>query len=509
MKIYFLSLWLLATATTVFGQASLHLRVRSQETHVAVPAAVLIETSSGSQWRETDATGALEILLFVGERVELTLSAAGFHPLTTYFIPEFGQDIQAEVLLDPLIRATQTDVVDRCRITGYVSDAQTGQPLAGALVETAIDDEVVTTNAEGFFQYETHQFAAISAPSVAPMRTKIRVHKPGYGMYVMEDFLLTPGGHTVVLSLERGNARFSQKQVNGLLDRQLSVKNEEETEENLLKPENVNACTANASIRVGTSCSCNTCTGVSVMSLEAYVESGLDNEWISSWASNSLKAGSVAYRSYGAYYTTHPHNGTYDLASSTCRQVWGAETATSCINAARATAGEVLMQNGTTARSEYSAENNAFACADGYTGSPTLGWPCNADNVCLGKTASGHGRGMCQWGSQRWASGQSQLYTWILDHYYTIGGVTRCTLGGSTSVEKLRGNMVLTPNPATDFLTITATRVPTQVLLHNSLGQKVFATNELMIDVSRLPKGLYFVTLVFADGIQSSPLQVQ
>ncbi|GAA4470333.1 hypothetical protein GCM10023093_31430 [Nemorincola caseinilytica] len=189
-------------------------------------------------------------------------------------------------------------------------------------------------------------------------------------------------------------------------------------------------CTPGATIRVGTDCTCNACSTVEVMSLETYARTGLNDEWIPSWNVESLKAGSVAYRSYGAYYVANPYNGTYDLANTTCKQVWSAASSSACEAAAGATASEILSTGvgGPIARSEYAAETNGFGCGDGFTGCSTCtpAWPCTGDAVCAGKASAGHWRGMCQWGSQRWALA-GQTYTWILDHYYNPGNMYRCS----------------------------------------------------------------------------------
>lgn len=70
---------------------------------------------------------------------------------------------------------------------------------------------------------------------------------------------------------------------------------------------------------------------------------------------------------------------------------------------------------------EYAAENNNGACADGETGDPANNWPCMNDLACKGTSFNGHGRGMCQWGSQRHAV-DGKSYTWILNHYYNNNG---------------------------------------------------------------------------------------
>jgi Tol biopolymer transport system component len=102
-------------------------------------------------------------------------------------------------------------------------------------------------------------------------------------------------------------------------------------------------------------------------------------------------------------------------------------------------------------KSEYAAESNdaddtdingnwLATCDQGKVGEPTQNWPCMTDFVCAGKQqVNTHSRGMCQRGSQRWATGidntqksDSQLpilnsngdpitrrdWRCILDHYY-------------------------------------------------------------------------------------------
>ncbi len=184
------------------------------------------------------------------------------------------------------------------------------------------------------------------------------------------------------------------------------------------------------SIKVGTNCNCNTCSSVSTMSLETYVQKGLNDEWISSWGAESLKAGSLPYKTYGAYHVLHPLNSTYDISNTTCRQVWDSDYASSCINAANATIGQFLVtSDNNIAFSEYSAENNGLnapseeSCGDGYAGTGSS-YPCISDNVCTGHDRFGHGRGMCQWGTQRW-SNEGKDYKWITDHYYLPGGIHR------------------------------------------------------------------------------------
>jgi hypothetical protein len=98
------------------------------------------------------------------------------------------------------------------------------------------------------------------------------------------------------------------------------------------------------------------------------------------------------------------------------------------------TAGLVLERSGAVFRSEYSAENNCLlgatscanadlSCGDGFAGSPAANWPCLADPVGAGQSCFGHGRGMSQWGTQRWSlAPHHRTWRWQVDHYYNAHG---------------------------------------------------------------------------------------
>jgi hypothetical protein len=91
-------------------------------------------------------------------------------------------------------------------------------------------------------------------------------------------------------------------------------------------------------------------------------------------------------------------------------------------------------------KAEYSAEVNALrcegvgcanldlSCADGAAGSPDAGWPCLDDDHGFdsgpGRCCYGHGRGMCQYGTEAWSE---RGWSWprIVNHYYNDDGVRR------------------------------------------------------------------------------------
>ncbi len=196
------------------------------------------------------------------------------------------------------------------------------------------------------------------------------------------------------------------------------------------------------SVRVGfadANCTQSCCTGncahVCVFDLETYVRRGITYEWIGSWTQNSLRAGTVAYRSYGAWHALNPPTTRpYDICSSACCQVNGPNVISAGTQAARATAGLMLKRDDQVFRSEYSAENNCLlgalscsntdlSCGNGFNGSPSNGWPCLPDEVGLNRDCFGHGRGMSQWGTQRWSlSPHLRLWPWIVNHYYNAQG---------------------------------------------------------------------------------------
>jgi peptidoglycan hydrolase-like amidase len=142
------------------------------------------------------------------------------------------------------------------------------------------------------------------------------------------------------------------------------------------------------------------------------------------WKPEALKAGAIAYRSYGVYFVYHPAASSYDICNTTyCQKHDPTDTYTATDSATDATKGMILTDSTKQQPffAEYSAENNAFVCPDGQIGSPVKNWPCMVDSTCAGKTHDGHGRGMCQWGTQRWAV-QNKNYEWIVNHYYNNEG---------------------------------------------------------------------------------------
>lgn len=372
--------------------------------------------------------------LAVNGRFTFTINGQGYTPLETYFSTDEDSAIHANIDLDPVLGKTVSarDEVstppDQITISGYLSDAGEHQPLAG--VQVNLGSHTARTDAKGYFTASFPVAPISDKAGWKPENITISTAKGGFATHTLKNFHLIPGSYTFKIALNTtGKAAQTEGEETEYLRHGMFDRTESDDQIRMMAPvaaqaraiASVGTKALPASIRVGLSCSCHDCSSVRVMSLEAYTQSGLDNEWISSWKAASLRAGAVAYRSYGAWFVQHPIRSNYDIASTTCAQAWGSETASTTISAAQATAGKYLSKGGAIFRSEYSAENNNSGCGNGFSGTGSS-WPCISDARCAGRAKNGHGRGMCQWGSSFWASDKD--YVWILNHYYNPGGVT-------------------------------------------------------------------------------------
>jgi peptidoglycan hydrolase-like amidase len=478
--------------------------VKNQTTGIGIgSAAVSVKRPNGTTSSlQTDASGKLVFGADSG-RYEFAFTKSGYNKLETFFVGGEETAIAVDVNLDPATTAltaaetaaaTLKAVGSKMILAGYVRDADANTPLAGVQVSAGSYSAVSDKN--GFFSFAYGGAIPAITQGKTPAKIAIRAAKTGYVTHTIRDFYLIPETYTLKIALRSSsspNARILQTEElehsrHGMFDRTDAEEQQRGADAKAAAPgaplaavpaavpitmPAAAAIAVPASIRVGTSCTCTTCSSVQVMSLEAYVQTGVDDEWISSWGAASLQAGTVAYRSYGAYYVAHPVKSNYDIASTTCNQAWEPDQATSVKNAAIATAGVVLTKSGAIFRSEYSAENNNSGCGDGFSGTGST-WPCISDSRCAGRTKNGHGRGMCQWGSSYWAS--DKTYQWILDHYYTPGGVSvqDPTAPAPTTItftvkDQSTGNAIATASVA-----VTAPNGTTASLQTDASGKLVF-----------------------------------
>ncbi len=414
--------------------------MRDAENGYGIKSEIQISSKGKSILVQSDESGHILFINSEG-RYDVTFSAAGHLPLNTYFFIEKGNTVNAEVNMDRINRTPIRDLnLSGALVEGYIIDSDSGKPMKGVTVSMGSDDKT-KSDEKGHFSVFSSEYSVINSTEDLPVRKSFTFSSPGYRSYKVNNLLLSPTKISMNITLEKGEGQKTEKYLQHVLDGtqedvDLYEKNIPESNNNAQNKSNNSVSTASGcivptTIRVGTGCSCTNCSGVSVMSLQHYTETGIDNEWISSWQSNSISAGSVAYRTYGAWYVNHPVKPNFDIASTTCNQVWGANVYANCQAAALATAGMVLTSDGINpARAEFSSENNGQGAASGvscgncFSGTGS-GYPCFSDNVCCGKARFGHGRGMCQWGTQRWSQ-SGQNFSWIISHYYTIGNMTVC-----------------------------------------------------------------------------------
>jgi Tol biopolymer transport system component len=337
-----------------------------------------------------------------------------------------------------------------------------GRPVSGVRVRLQNAGDEAMTDERGHYWLLTPT-PPNTAPD-APGTDTLIADKPGYKTVIHRNIIVGgEDGGGWFLDMEKGAGTKEFDDTNKLMKEGSSK--EEATPEPEMAPETASLSSVSAastaqislppSIVVGLSCptySCPTpnnpnracplcssaCTTTQSFTLESYVKQGLSQEWFPSWLSDSLKAGAVAYRTYGAYFVQHPGQSgspNYDIRSDTCNQAFVATSKppTSTSAAATATVGVALTADGVNAfKSEYASNTTGFGtCTSGQTGDGSSNWPCMADPIAAGTTGSGHGRGMSQYGSQWWAAGMNgsnvtypRNWQCILEHYYNDNGNT-------------------------------------------------------------------------------------
>lgn len=228
---------------------------------------------------------------------------------------------------------------------------------------------------------------------------------------------------------------------------------------------------------VGSYCSSCNCTVSQMYSMDTYTRHVMAAEWLGgnwqnlSGIAESYRAAAVAIRTFGAFFIVNPLCAAYDLCAGPACQAFSTTTNPMMNQAVVATSGYFLWDtpNSEEALAQYSSENNnlwqthcistyseAPLCADGYFGRSVTGSPCFSDPPGQGYIRYGHGKGLSQVGSARWATGldlgdwcstcagQSTIYglcatshsygtkTWqqILSHYYSYYELINCSSGG-------------------------------------------------------------------------------
>lgn len=389
---------------------------------------------------------------------EVDLSGSDGYRINFFLDPvETPREISPEYLMT-LHRVNETVFV------GYVVDEESGEPISGALVRSEPSGQQARTDARGYFQIHVPVQTLVEAQSSA---AQLSFSSPGYiteDRHYLELWSRGDGVYRIRLNRGVGTTVVDERESRRRSHYPIATRDEAaerdapSTESPLLDPRGsptpqaadspVVMASTPVSVRVPTNIRVLRQDGVTIdyLSLQTYCQRSLPAEWIASWGSigpgnsgtNSLLAGAVALRTYAIGFVNNPSTAAYDICGTTACQAYNHTLSDSRTTAAvNFTANYVMNQPGA-ARigfkiTEYSAENNSlgFSCGDGFT-QPSSG--CLADPVCTGETRFGHGRGMCQWGTARWASGRRmqnrvtgdavtngyplQNWTWLAEHYY-------------------------------------------------------------------------------------------
>ncbi|HYF77690.1 MAG TPA: S8 family serine peptidase, partial [Symbiobacteriaceae bacterium] len=147
----------------------------------SLPVAATVTVLETNRVVRTDpATGSFQIVLPAGD-FTLRAEAYGYHPTDMAVTVEDGQDSAAIMVLNPMAKG---------HVTGLVTDARTGQPLAGASVSVAEDLMVapVLTGADGRFMLE-----------VLEGTYTLQVRAAGY--YSASDEVTVAGGATETMDM--------------------------------------------------------------------------------------------------------------------------------------------------------------------------------------------------------------------------------------------------------------------------------------------------------------------
>jgi hypothetical protein len=430
--------------------ADLTVRVRDSRTGAAIRANVW--TGPRNTTALTGEAGSTNVSMAAGDN-RLEISAKGYRTLSTYF-ENTGTDLNVTFWLDPMQLPVELETTSTGGkrgsgvLNGYVIDVDSGQPVSGARVYLSSLRISTRSDTRGYFKLEVPE-SSLEHKGDLPPTDDLVAEIGGSVVYRKSGIALLKGISAFVIDADRDG-----QTADGLHKLMLNADELGRTQsggepialfESLRSYSSPSAVVVPSSIRVGFGCPTKTtCSSVQVFSLDTYTRLGLDDEWFSSWNTNSLKAGAIANRSYGVWHIYNPLHANYDICNTTsCQVIDPNDSAASTDLATAQTTGTIVVNSARTGPffAEYSAENNNGGCGDGFTGNGTS-WPCMADPVDAGSTFNGHGRGMCQWGTQRWAINQGKDFVWITNHYYNGNGNPS---GLRTGVLQMSANTVLPP----------------------------------------------------------------
>ncbi|MEM9195604.1 MAG: SpoIID/LytB domain-containing protein [Myxococcota bacterium] len=334
---------------------------------------------------------------------------------------------------------------------GTVTQVTDRSAIAGAIVQSIDGEFFSTTDAQGVFEFVlpagTHRFVFASADHEAierPVTLAPGVLRDDRVELTPTELTANEEGELIERRLEAQLLRDDpwdpalRPEARAFLLGQIS---DAELRGAVIRSDGIGGTRASlesppATVRIwrrGLDGSTRSCSGrVDVLEFEEYIKGVLPHEWIPSWHDNSLRAGSLAIRTY--IWNWVRRGGKYDCADldDTARsQVYRDDRTDRATAAVDLTRGQAITRNGELVSGEYSAENGT-PTADGID-----------DPLCEGRELFGHGRGMCQWGSQRWAR-NGRDHIWIAEHYWPGGQIE----GGEDLSDRYVAELVQVVAPA-------------------------------------------------------------
>jgi len=399
----------------------------------------------------------------------ITVAAPGYRPMSGVFEMSPDNPYRLEFQIDPLVQpreiqpesVTKLHRAEKTVFVGYVVDEDSGSPLADVLVSAEPSGNEARTDARGYFQiYVPVQTLKEATQSPA----SLGFSQPGFRTEVRQYLELWSEGDWVYrIRLQPGDGKMvvDERQLRRRTHYPLHVKGNEPASNTAVTP-SAAAASSGGTAEGGIPVAQNSATApllriptnirvrrqdnvtIDYLSLQTYCQRSLASEVYASWGnysggSNSLQAVAVAIRTYAVGFINNPYDPNFDICGTTTCQAYNHTASSSQTTAAVNNTVNYVMNQLGAARigykiTEYSSENNqlGMACGDGYT-APTGG--CLYDPVCLGEAEYGHGRGMCQWGTAKWATGlkfpgngfsnttltngqPKRDWMWICTHYY-------------------------------------------------------------------------------------------
>jgi len=370
---------------------------RDITTGYALPALISI-----SKVKQDGSTGTVidSFQLSLGEIVKsypigkynIELKMDGYKLMKSWFVIEAGKKFRDRYIFSPIESKKRAKLREKREIaipfnmaviSGYITDDETGEPLEGVRIVFENKGIEIYTDQKGYYEasvpaeesirfndeeinalQETIVFSLTGYQTRKELNVLIIANQPlGKNMImfkgvgeIIEDrtpkFLLPRKKLEEMEKLKKNLiVPLQREELSGDDIRQFSKSNKDLTsaKDLLVKkpPESIKVGFSSPTWEKCCSTSSYKCPYSQTYGLEDYVLKGVCNEWYPSWKvkPHSIRAGTVAYRSYGAYHIVHPNNHSgpnYDICAGPCCQAFDPTEEISL----NKTAGIMLQKNG-------------------------------------------------------------------------------------------------------------------------------------------------------------------